>query len=139
MSYRAKTVLVIDDEADIRDYLSLALVDSGFIAHTARNGLEALTRIHGNPPDLISLDVKMPEKSGIGLYRILKQNERFKQIPIVFVTGVSDSFKEFISTRRRVPPPEGYLRKPVSHGEYLRTVRSLLAPKRGVYSPATAR
>lgn len=126
VSNRTKTILVVDDEQDTRDFFAMALIDSGFIAHTARNGLEALDKIHTSPPDLVSLDVRMPAKSGIGVYKILKQNDRLKGIPVVFVTGVSDSFKEFISTRRHVPPPEGYLRKPVQHLEYIDAVRSLL-------------
>ncbi len=74
-------------------------------------------------PDLVTLDVTMPEKSGVGVYRKLREEEAYKGIPVIIITGVSDDFKQFISTRRQVPPPEGYLSKPVepeelvAHGE----------------------
>ena len=64
-------------------------------------------------PDLVTLDITMPEKSGVAVYRKLKEDERFKQVPVIIITGVSDDFKKFISTRSQVPPPEGYISKPV--------------------------
>ncbi len=64
--------------------------------------------------------------SGVAVYRSLKTGEATKSIPIIVVTGVSDDFKEFISSRRQVPAPEGYISKPVDHEELLKTVEALL-------------
>jgi CheY-like chemotaxis protein len=68
----------------------------------------------------------MPEKSGVGVYRKLREDEGLRDIPVIIITGVSDDFKHFISTRRQVPPPEGYLSKPVEPDQLLEKVRELV-------------
>lgn len=68
----------------------------------------------------------MPEKSGVKFYREAKENARWKAIPIIIVTGVSGDCKKFISSRHQVPPPEGFIAKPVEQDEILRMVRKLL-------------
>ena len=78
------------------------------------------------PPDLVTLDITMPEKSGVAVYRKLKEDDQLKGIPVIIVTGISDDFKKFISTRRHVPPPEGYISKPVDAEEFVSMVRNLL-------------
>ena len=83
--------------------------------------------IEQTPPDLVALDITMPEKSGVAVYRKLKEDDKLKDIPVIIVTGISDDFKRFISTRRQVPPPEGYISKPVEVERFLSMVRSLLA------------
>ena len=109
----AKTVLVVDDDPDAVDFFVTVLEDNGYNTVSARDGNEALDRIQEEIPDLITLDVTMPEKSGVGVFRKLKETDEYKDIPVIIITGVSDDFKQFISTRRQVPPPEGYLAKPV--------------------------
>jgi CheY-like chemotaxis protein len=64
--------------------------------------------------------------TGVKAYRILKEDPTLKRIPVVIVTGISHDFKQFISTRPQVPPPEGYLEKPVKPEELLAEVRRLL-------------
>ena len=126
MADNPKTVLVVDDDPDARDFLATVLQDNGFLATMAKDGIEAIEMIGRQQPDLVALDITMPEKSGVAVYRKLKEDEQFKSIPIIIVTGISDDFKKFISTRRQVPPPEGYIQKPVDHEEFLRMVRDLL-------------
>ena len=123
---RAKTVLVVDDDPDARQFLTTVLQDNGFAATTAKDGTEAIAMIEQTAPDLVALDITMPEKSGVAVYRRLKEDEQLKHIPVIIVTGISDDFKKFISTRRQVPPPEGYISKPVDHAEFLRMVREFL-------------
>jgi CheY-like chemotaxis protein len=127
MTDHPKTVLVVDDDPDAREFLSTVLQDNGFAAPAAKDGTEAMAMIEQAPPDLVALDITMPEKSGVAVYRRLKEDEQLKKIPVIIVTGVSDDFKRFISTRRQVPPPEGYISKPVDHAEFLKMVRDLLA------------
>ena len=126
MADDAKTILVVDDDPDAREYLTTVLQDNGFATVTANDGAEALERINENLPDLVALDITMPEKSGVAVYRTLKEEDRFKQIPVIIITGVSDDFKKFISSRRQVPPPEGYISKPVDFAEFLNMVNQLL-------------
>lgn len=126
MNDDAKTVLVVDDDPDARDYLSTVLQDNGFIATTANDGAEAITAIEHKAPDLVALDITMPEKSGVAVYRRLKEDEQLKSIPVIIVTGISEEFERFISTRRQVPPPEGYISKPVDAEQFVRMVRELI-------------
>ena len=126
MTDHAKTVLVVDDDPDARDFLATVLQDNGFVATMARDGIEAIAMIEQQPPDLVALDITMPEKSGVAVYRKLKEDEQLSGIPVIIVTGISDDFEKFISTRRQVPPPEGYIHKPVDHEEFLRMVKDIL-------------
>lgn len=121
-----KVVLVVDDDPDARDFFVTVLEDNGYATVSARDGNEALVRLGDGRPDLVTLDVTMPEKSGVGVYRKLKEDEELRDIPVIIITGVSDDFKHFISTRRKVPPPEGYLSKPVEPDQFLQKVRELL-------------
>ena len=126
MTGEEKTILIIDDDADVRDYFATFYADNGFAVETAVDGGEALAKIDASAPDLITLDITMPEKSGVRLYREMKEDESRKGIPIIIITGVSEDFQSFISSRRRVPPPEGYLTKPVDLDELLELTNSLL-------------
>jgi len=126
MSEAAKTVLVVDDDPDARAFLTAVLTDNGFATTEAKDGVEALAAIALAPPDLVALDITMPEKSGVAVYRKLREDERLKHIPVIIITGVSDEFRTFISTRRHVPPPDEYISKPVDHQVFLEAVKKLL-------------
>jgi len=121
-----KTVLVVDDDPDARDFFITVLEDHGYATVSARDGNEALARLEEAIPDLVTLDVTMPEKSGVGVYRTLREEETYKGIPVIIITGVSDDFKHFISSRRKVPPPNGYLSKPVEPQELVDLVTQLI-------------
>ena len=125
MAESKKTILVVDDEPDVLTFLSTLLEDNGYAVEKARNGEEALSQVEKKLPDLITLDVTMPEKSGVRFYRQMKENDSWKRVPIVIVTGVSSEFQKFISTRRQVPPPEGYVQKPIEETEILELVQKL--------------
>jgi CheY-like chemotaxis protein len=122
-----KLILVVDDEPDARDFFITVLEDNGYDTVFARDGNEAMARLAEGLPDLVTLDITMPEKSGVGVYRGIKEDEKYKDIPVIIITGVADDFKQFISTRRQVPPPDGYLSKPVEPDQLLGKVRALLA------------
>ena len=121
-----KTVLIVDDEPDVVTWISTLLEDNGYSTVAAQNGEEALNRIKEARPDLVTLDISMPGTSGVRFYRDMKESDDWKTIPIVVVTGISDDFKQFISTRRQVPPPEGYISKPIEEKEILGLVKKLV-------------
>ncbi len=125
MSTTRKYVLIVDDEPDTCTYFSAILEDQGFETDLAYSGVGALLKLQERIPDLITLDVSMPEKSGVGFYREIKSSELWRHVPVIIITGVSDDFRTFISSRGQVPPPEGYLSKPVNPEEFLEIVRSL--------------
>ena len=126
MTSEAKKILVVDDEPDVHEFLTAVLDDAGYRHESAMDGEEAMKLIEADPPDLIALDVTMPQKSGVGVYRTLKNDDRFKHIPVIFVTGVAEDFEKFISSRRQVPPPEGYISKPIGHDQFLEMVKKLI-------------
>jgi CheY-like chemotaxis protein len=127
MADDAKTILVVDDEPDARDFFTTVLEDQGYTVVIARDGSEALEALEASVPDLVTLDITMPEKSGVAVYRKLKEDDRYDGIPVIIITGVSDDFKQFISTRRQVPPPDGYIAKPVEPGDLVAKVEELLS------------
>jgi len=119
-------VLVVDDEPDVVRYFTAVLEENGYAPTSAADGIEALAKVRQDPPDLVMLDITMPNHSGVRVYRELKEDAALKKIPVVIVTGISHSFKQFISSRSQVPPPEGYLEKPVTPEAILGEVRRLL-------------
>ncbi|MBZ0263406.1 response regulator [bacterium] len=121
-----KKILIIDDDPDTLTYFSSLLEDEGYETKTVENGELGLVALKTWTPDLITLDVTMPEMSGIKFYRTLKEAEQTKAIPIIIITGVSGEFEKFISTRKQVPPPDGYLAKPIDQGRLLEQVHKLL-------------
>jgi CheY-like chemotaxis protein len=137
MSDDPRTVLVVDDEPEARDFLMTVLADNGFTAIPARDGNEAIDILEHDRPDLVTLDITMPEKSGVAVYRRLREDAVFRDIPVIIITGISDEFQKFISSRKHVPPPDGYISKPVDHAQFLAMVRRLLGQEKAAAPPAT--
>lgn len=124
-----KKILVVDDEPDVVTYLQTLYEDNGFDVITAGTGKEAFEKASNEKPDLITLDITMPEESGIRCYRDLCGDDATKHIPVIVVTGVSygyKSFEKFISTRKQVPPPAAFFEKPIERELLLKKTRELL-------------
>ncbi len=130
---RKKRILVLDDEPHVVTYLQTLLQDNGYEAVSASNGKEGREKIRSEDVDLVCLDISMPEESGVRFYRNLKDDSELSSIPVVIVTAVTgyggdpEPFKRFISTRKQVPPPEGFLSKPIDKREFLDTVARVLS------------
>jgi len=92
-----------------------------------------MEKAKGEKVDLVCLDISMPEQSGVRFYRNLKDDPELSRIPVVIVTAVTgtggdpEPFKKFISTRKQVPPPDGFLSKPIDKQEFLDTVAKLVS------------
>ena len=121
-----RTILVVEDSPDERSFVVNVLKDAGYLVREAADGEEAMVSVEEQRPDLITLDMTMPEKSGVSVYRSLKSDDDLATIPVVVVTGLASDFEKFISTRRQVPPPEGYIQKPVDHEKLLEVIAGLL-------------
>ena len=122
----SKKILIIDDEEDVVTYLTTFFKDNGFTAIFANDGKAGVEKAVKEKPDIITLDVSMPEESGVRALRDLQTNDTTKNIPVIIVTGVSLDFKRFIETRKQVHPPEGYFEKPVDRDKLLQKVKELL-------------
>jgi CheY-like chemotaxis protein len=132
---QSKRILIVDDEPDVVSYLSTLLKEAGYAIVTAANGQEGLDLARRERPDLVSLDITMPEKSGVRFYREMREDEQLTGVPIVIVTGVanpwagpdgSGSFEKFISSRKQVAPPDAFFEKPIDPDEYLKKIGELL-------------
>lgn len=122
-----KRVLVVDDEEDVRDYLTTALEDAGFEVQTASDGLEALNQVRHKPPDLISLDLVMPGHSGAKFFRELQRDKTLCRIPVLIVTGhARDELGRTDFEEMTMSGPGVYLEKPVKPATYVSAVRKLL-------------
>jgi len=122
-----KRILVIDDDPDIVTYLTTLLEDNGYEPSKAFDGQEGIDKTKAEHPDLILLDITMPEKSGVKFYREVRDDPDLQKIPVVMVTGVMKEFEKFIKTRRQVPPPDGYIQKPINEKLLLSTISALLS------------
>ena len=82
-----KRVLVVDDEPDVRNFLAACIEDAGFQVEKASDGEDALEKIQAAVPDLMTLDMVMPRRSGISLMRKLRKNEAWAEIPVIVITA----------------------------------------------------
>jgi CheY-like chemotaxis protein len=127
-----KKILIVDDEPDIVSYLEMILQDNGFATLVAVDGNQALEMARREKPDLVTLDISMPEASGTRFYKEARTDPELVDIPIFIVTGVTGlggdehAYEKFISTRRLVPPPEGYFPKPIQREEFVEAVKKQL-------------
>ncbi len=126
-----KTVLVIDDEPDIRLFLKTVLEDAGFGVAVAANGKDALDRMTEKKPDVISLDLVMPRMSGLKFYRYIQKNKDRAGIPVVVVTAhAKDEFgQEDLDRIMAARSDDGtvvVVEKPIQPIPYINTIRSVL-------------
>lgn len=122
-----KTILVVDDEADVRRFLRAALLQAGFEVVTASDGFQALEEMRKQAPDLISLDLVMPKKSGAKLCRDLAKDKEWARIPIIIVTGhARDDLGKADLRELTMSGPGIYLEKPVKPDNYVAAVKKIL-------------
>lgn len=114
-----KKILIIDDDPAIVEFLEDLFQDNEFETVTAFNGVDGLAKADAEKPDLITLDMDMPEKGGTLFYAGLRKNEALREIPVIVISGVGPRPP---ALTRNVP----VLTKPVANDELLTTVRELM-------------
>ncbi|WP_199291500.1 response regulator [Limnothrix sp. FACHB-1083] len=117
------SILVVDDEPDNFDVIEAFLSDRDYQLHYAWNGLEALKSLHVFQPDVILLDVMMPELDGITTCQKIKAMPEWKSVPIIMVTALSD--KEDLA-RCIQAGADDFISKPVNSTELRARVQSML-------------
>lgn len=123
-----KTVLIVDDEPDVRLFLKTVLEDAGFDVMLAANGKEALERVSEKKPDVISLDLVMPKMSGLKFYKYIQKNPERSDIPVVVVTAhAKDEMGKGDLAKIEAARPAGSLlltlEKPVQPVPYVNAIR----------------
>jgi CheY-like chemotaxis protein len=131
MPDKSRKVLVVDDEADMRDFVQVALGDDGYEFAVASDGAEALERAAAERPDLIVMDVQMPKKDGFAALYDLRRDPALKAVPVILLTGIgektgvhfsADAVKEYMGEQ-----PDAFFDKPVDPDELRQAARRLLA------------
>lgn len=118
---RKRHILVVDDDVRTLRFLKAYLRD--YEVATAVNGSQAMKFLETKKTDLILLDYKMPVENGPEVLKKLRANERTKDIPVVFLTGVADSDKiqEVLLMK-----PQGYLLKPINRGKLMEIIKKVI-------------
>jgi len=117
-----KNILVVDDEKDIVDLLSYNLSKEGFTVLPARNGKEALEKVK-QKPDLIILDLMMPELSGLQVIKEMKKDKTVSLIPILILTAKGTETDEIVGLEVGA---DDYIIKPVKIGKIIARVHAAL-------------
>ncbi|MEW5912187.1 MAG: response regulator [Thermodesulfobacteriota bacterium] len=128
----AKRVLVVDDEMDVRTFISTLLDSNGYKAVVAENGEQGWSKFLEKKPDLVTLDVMMPKESGIKMYRNIKTDPAHMGVPVLVISGLAR--KTFLHSQKvldkfknqQVPEPEGYIEKPPEPDELLGEVKRII-------------
>lgn len=123
MSQRKRTILIVDDEEDVLDLLQLVFETSGFVVRRASTGKSAVSSAWEHPPDVVLLDVMMPEMDGWQVLRTLKGDERTRNVPVVMLSARAERRDKMIGLQEGA---EGYIAKPFSPAEVVREVQSFL-------------
>jgi signal transduction histidine kinase/DNA-binding response OmpR family regulator len=122
----AARILVVDDNADLRSYVSGVLQQAGYQVWTARNGAEGFQNAQNRNPHLIVTDLMMPLVSGLEMIQMIRQDEQLKGTPIVLLTAKADEDTRIEGAEKGA---DAYLSKPFNDRELLAEVRNLLALK----------
>ncbi len=128
----AKRVLVVDDEMDVRTFISTLLDSNGYKAVVAENGEQGWQKFQEKKPDLVTLDVMMPKESGIKMYRNIKTDPNYAGVPVLVISGLAR--KTFLHSQKvldqfknqSVPEPEGYIEKPPEPEELLGEIKRII-------------
>jgi Fe-S oxidoreductase/CheY-like chemotaxis protein len=124
---QGRRILVVDDEEDIRVFISTVLEDAGAQVFAASDGDEAIEVARREKPDFITLDLSMPGKDGVEAFAELRRTTGLETIPVCIVTGHPEFRKTIYD--RPVPPPEGYMDKPVDEEKLVSTIYRILTLK----------
>ncbi len=121
--FAGRKILVTDDEPDFITFISSILEDHGAEVIKAYDGENALEMARKENPDLITLDISMPGKSGVEVFNELKNDRVLKSIPICIITGNPDLRK--LIYEHPVSPPEGYIDKPITEEGLIINIRKI--------------
>src|SRR5712691_9166648 len=119
----ATRVLVVEDEPDIRDLLSFHLAREGFEVRTAGTGLQGLREVKAKHPDLVVLDLMLPELNGLEVCRRLRQDPDTASIPVIMLTAKGDEADRVVGLEIGA---DDYVTKPFSPKELVARVRAVL-------------
>lgn len=116
-------VLVIEDSVTQREMIANLLRGSGLTVIEATDGVEALDKIQGNPPDLVVLDIVMPRMNGYEVCRRLKADPKTQNVPVVMCSSKGEEFDRYWGMKQGA---DAYVAKPFQPTELIGTVKQML-------------
>ncbi len=123
MNNNIKKVLIVDDEPDTLELVKLVLESGGFGTMLAASGMEALAQIERTKPDLVLLDIMMPDMDGWDVFRKIKEKD--SKIPIAILTAKAQNIDRLLGLH--VLKADDYITKPFGKNELINKVRKLVS------------
>jgi DNA-binding response OmpR family regulator len=127
MDANLKSILCVEDEPEMIDLIRLILGRRGFEVKGAAGGVEGLKMIRQNPPDLVLLDLMMPDMDGWEVYQQMKADEKTKHIPVIVVTAKAQSIDKVLGLH--IAKVDDYITKPFSPQDLMNSVEKVLKSK----------
>jgi DNA-binding response OmpR family regulator len=119
-----KLVVCIEDEQEMIDLVQLILGRRGFEVEGANGGLEGLEKVQQKKPDLVLLDLMMPDMDGWEVYQRMKSDEDLREIPVIVVTAKAQSIDKVLGLH--IAKVDDYITKPFGPQELLESVEKIL-------------
>ncbi|RKX26693.1 MAG: response regulator [Candidatus Zixiibacteriota bacterium] len=116
----AKKILIIDDDDDIRTFLETLFKKEGYETVAASNGVAGLEIMKRENPDLVTLDLQMPQNTGTDFYRKLRRDDKYKNVPIIVISGLP-------GRHLALPEPFAVFDKPIDKDTLIEKAREALA------------
>ena len=124
----ATRILVVDDEPDLLDLVRLCLVEAGFVVETAASGQQALEALRRTPPDLVVLDLMLPDMPGTEVCRLIRGRPEAADVLVLMLTAKSEEVDRIVGFELGA---DDYVTKPFSPRELVLRVRALLRRRAG--------
>jgi len=139
-----KKILIVDDDPDNVSFISLIVEDNGYESISANDGKEGLELAKKEKPDLITLDLIMPEQSGILMFQEIKKDPDLHNIPVIIISGASEvtgvDFKNFLfkqplrkkdkvvdtTGETKFTEPNAFIEKPINPDELVKVIKEVL-------------
>jgi DNA-binding response OmpR family regulator len=121
-----KKILCIEDEAEMIDLMRLILGRRGYDVHGATGGLDGIKKVKDTLPDLVLLDLMMPDMDGWEVYQQMKADETTRNIPVIVVTAKAQNIDKVLGLH--IAKVDDYITKPFSPAELLASVEKILNP-----------
>ncbi len=121
----SKRILCVEDEPEMIDLMRLILSRRGFEVSGASGGLDGLSKIRASHPDLVLLDLMMPDMDGWEVYQQMKSDESLRNIPVIVVTAKAQSIDKVLGLH--IAKVDDYIAKPFSPQELINSVDKVLA------------
>jgi CheY-like chemotaxis protein len=127
---RQKSAVLIDDEPDITTYLSTLLADHGWRVRVANRAADGLKLLQDERPDVLLLDLMMPEQGGLSVLVAVRKDERLKELPVVLVSGIQEKLTSDYHAyleRFKHYRPDAFVDKPVDATQLFATLEQVTA------------